>query len=73
MIRYINQNPMMKQCIDGALSVAGKGMIGSANMFQFDSKSNSGKTKPEAAEYLAPVPKAVPEKKRYKKRKRDDK
>ena len=44
MIRYINSNPTMKQCIDGCSRVASRNSFG-GNMFSFDYRANnSGKT-----------------------------
>mmetsp|Transcript_33560 Transcript_33560/g.57029 ORF Transcript_33560/g.57029 Transcript_33560/m.57029 type:complete len:124 (+) Transcript_33560:1138-1509(+) len=51
MIQYVNQNPTMKQCIDGASRVAGWNNFGGGSMFSFQSKANAGR----AADYIAPI------------------
>ena len=54
LIRYINQNPTMKQCIDGGSRVASRNMM-QVNMFSFDSKANAGQAPVESANYFVPV------------------
>ena len=65
MIRYINSNPTMKQCIDGCSRVASRNSFG-GNMFSFDNRANSGKTRATATEYLAPIQTANQKNKRKK-------
>ena len=69
MICYINSNPTMKQCIDGCSRVASRNSFG-GNMFSFDNRANSGKTRAASTEYLAPIQTAN---RRSKKQKTTDK
>ena len=62
LIRYINQNPTMKQCIDGGSRVSSRNTM-QVNMFSFDSKANAGQAPVESANYFVPV---KPEKKKRK-------
>ena len=61
MIRYINSNLSMKQCIDGCSRVALGNFFG-GNMFLVDNRVNSGNTRAAATEYLAPIQTAHKEK-----------
>ena len=54
MIRYINSNPTMKQCIDGCSCVASRKSFG-GNVFSLDNRANSGKTRAASTEYIAPI------------------